>query len=185
MLTGLVVPRPIGWIGSVSADGTPNVAPYSFFNAVSGDPPMVTFSCGYREPSQKDTASNVGATGEFTVNIVNADTVEAMNASAATVAADVSEFELAGLTPVAGESVAAPRVAEAVAQLECRVTHHFHIGRPGGGNWMFVGEVVMFHVDETLLDGTRVDQGLLRAVGRHAGNWYSSATDLFELQRPR
>lgn len=184
LLTGLVVPRPIGWIGSVSDDGVRNLAPYSFFNAISGDPPTVMFSSGHRDPTRKDTTSNVSATGEFTVNIVNVDTVDAMNASSATVAVDVDEFELTGLTAVAGTIVGAPRVAEAVAQLECRVTHELHVGRAGGGNWMFIGEVVVFHVDEDVLDGTRIDQARLNGIGRHVGNWYSHATELFEIPRP-
>ncbi|MDY7099849.1 MAG: flavin reductase family protein [Actinomycetota bacterium] len=182
LLTGLVVPRPIGWIGTVSADSVPNVAPYSFFNAVSGDPPTVMFSAG--APGRKDSADNAEATGAFTVNIVTAEVAEAMNATSATLDADADEFAHAGLTAVAGKVVDAPRVAEAKAQLECTVTQVIHVGRPDGGNRVVFGEVVCFHVAEDLLDGTRVDQSALGAVGRHAGNWYSHATDLFELIRP-
>jgi flavin reductase (DIM6/NTAB) family NADH-FMN oxidoreductase RutF len=182
LLTGLVVPRPIGWIGTLALDGTCNLAPYSFFNAVTGDPPTVIFSAG--GSARKDSATNARETREFTVNIVSRDLAEAMNVTAATVAADVDEFEQAGLTPVPGVLVKAPRVAEAKAQLECGVTDVVHVGRPGGGSWIVVGEVVAFHVDPDLLDGTRVDQAGLAPVGRHAGNWYSNATDLFEMVRP-
>jgi flavin reductase (DIM6/NTAB) family NADH-FMN oxidoreductase RutF len=182
LITGLAVPRPIGWIGTLSGEGVPNLAPYSFFNAISGDPPMVVFSAG--AGVRKDSAANARETGEFTVNVVTEEVAEAMNATSATVEAEVDEFVHAGLTAVPGLVVAAPRVAEAKAQMECTVTDVLKVGRPEGGNWLVVGEVVAFHVAGDLLDGTRVDQARLKAVGRHAGNWYSHATDLFEMVRP-
>ena len=184
LVTGLVVPRPIGWIGSVSPGGTYNLAPYSFFNAVSGDPPTVVFSAGHGAGVRKDSADNVRASREFTVNIVTDEVADAMNITSASLPADGDEFALAGLTALPGVVVGAPRVAEAKAQMECRVTHDFHIGSEGGGNWLFVGEVVAFHIDEDLLDGTRVDQAGLAAIGRHAGNMYSRTHDLFTLNRP-
>lgn len=184
LLTGLVVPRPIGWIGSVSADGVHNLAPYSFFNAVSGNPPMVVFSAGHGDGIRKDTADNVKATGEFTVNIVTDTTVEAMNATSASLPPEVDEFEHAGLTPVDSTLIRPKRVAEAKAQLECRLVNDMHIGAEGAGNWLFVGEVVAFWVDTDLLDGTRVDQAKLAAIGRHAGNFYSTTEHLFEVVRP-
>jgi len=184
LLTGLVVPRPIGWVGSRSSSGVNNLAPYSFFNAVSGDPPTVLFSPGQGPGVRRDTADNVKASGEFTVNIVTDEVAEAMNATAASLSADEDEFEHAGLTPVPGVVVNAPRVAEAKAQLECRLAQDLHIGREGGGSWLFIGEVVAFHVNKDLLDGTRVDQRALAAVGRHAGNLYSRTHEIFSLIRP-
>lgn len=184
LVTGLVVPRPIGWIGSTSPEGVNNLAPYSFFNAVSGDPPTVVFAPGAGPGTRKDTADNVRASGEFTVNVVTDEVAEAMNATSAGLPADVDEFANAGLTAVEGVVVGAPRVAEAKAQMECRVTHQLHVGREGGGSWLFVGEVVAFHVNEDLLDGTRIDQAGLAAVGRHVGNMYSRTHDLFTLVRP-
>ncbi len=184
LITGLVVPRPIGWIGSVSADGVHNLAPYSFFNAVSGEPPTVVFSAGRGHGTRKDTADNVLATREFTVNVVTMATVEAMNTSSASLPADEDEFEHAGLTPLDSTLIAPKRVGEAAAQMECRLVADLHIGTEGGGNWLFVGEVVAFHVDTDLLDGTRVDQAELGAVGRHVGNLYSTTEHLFDLVRP-
>ncbi len=184
LMTGLVVPRPIGWIGSTSADGVNNLAPYSFFNAVSGDPPTVVFSPGAGSGTRKDTADNVAATGEFTVNIVTEEVAEAMNATSAGLPADADEFVHAGLTAVPGVVVDAPLVAEAKAQMECRMTHRLHVGREGGGNWLFVGEVVAFHINGDLLDGTRIDQAALAAIGRHAGSFYSTTRDLFSMIRP-
>ncbi len=182
LLTGLVVPRPIGWIGTVSAAGVSNLAPYSFFNAVSGRPPMLVFSPG--RGSRKDTLANVRVVPEFTVNVVTIEVVEAMNLTAAPLASGKSEFDLAGLVEVPSTLIRPPRVAECKAAMECVVTDIVEIGDPAEGNALVIGEVVVFHVAEELLDGTRIDQSELAAVGRHAGNWYSNATDLFELIRP-
>ena len=182
--TGLVVPRPIGWIGSRSADGRDNLAPYSFFNVMSGDPLHVVFAPGVGEGVRKDTLDNVTATREFTVNIVTAETVEAMNATAASLPPDEDEFDHAGLTKLASHDIAPFRVGEAAATMECRVVDIVHIGREGGGSGLVIGEVLVIHVADRLLDGTRVDQAELKAIGRHAGNWYSHATDLFDITRP-
>jgi flavin reductase (DIM6/NTAB) family NADH-FMN oxidoreductase RutF len=182
LTTGLIVPRPIGWIGTVSADGIPNLAPYSFFNAVSGNPPLFVFAPG--RGGRKDTLDNVRAVGEFTINIVTEQTAAAMNATSASHPADVDEFEAAGLTAVASSSIRPPMVGESRANIECIVTQIINIGHETFGNALVIGEAVEFHVDEQLLDGTRVDQAELKAVGRHVGNTYSLATDLFELRRP-
>ena len=182
LTTGLVVPRPIGWIGSVSAAGIPNLAPYSFFNAVSGNPPMFVFSPG--RGGRKDTLANVREVGEFTINIVTIEVAEAMNATAATHPADVDEFEAAELTAVPSSSIRPPLVGECRANIECVVDRIVDIGHARHGNALVIGEAVEFHVDADLLDGTRVDQAALRAIGRHAGNGYSHSTDLFELVRP-
>ena len=182
LATGLIVPRPIGWIGTVSAAGVDNVAPYSFFNVMSGDPVHVIFSPG--GGARKDTLDNVREVDEFTVNIVTAETVEAMNTTAATLPADEDEFDHAGITKVPSLEIAPCRVAEATATMECRVIDIVHIGREGAGNHLVIGEAVMIHVADRVLDGTRINQEELKAIGRHAGNWYSNATDLFTVERP-
>jgi len=182
LATGLVVPRPIGWIGSISADGIPNLAPYSFFNCVSGAPPTFVFSPG--RGGRKDTLANVREVGEFTINIVTDEVVEAMNATSASHPADVDEFEAAGLTAVPSQSVRPPMVGESRANIECVVTQIVDIGHPEHGSALVIGEATEFHVDPALLDGTRVDQAELKAVGRHVGNMYSHSTDLFEIIRP-
>jgi len=182
LATGLIVPRPIGWIGTVDASGVANLAPFSFFNVVAGYPPTVVFA-----PAAgrfKDTLANVETTGEFTVNVVTVEVLDAMNATAATVAPEVDEFELVGVTPVASTLIAPPMVAESKANFECTVTHVLPIGQGSMGGHLVVGEAVAIHVASELLDGTRIDQASLRAVGRHVGNWYSNATDLFEIDRP-
>lgn len=182
LATGLIVPRPIGWIGTVAADGVPNLAPFSFFNAVSGVPPTFVFAPGRGQ--RRDTLDNVRAVGEFTINVVTDEVVEAMNASSASLDADVDEFAAVGLTAVASESVRPPLVGECKANIECLVTQIVDVGHSRHGNALVIGEAVEFHVAEHLLDGTRIDQAELRAVGRHAGNTYSRTADLFDLIRP-
>ncbi len=182
LATGLIVPRPIGWIGSISDDGIPNLAPYSFFNCVSGAPPTFVFSPG--RGGRKDTLANVRSVGEFTINIVTAEVVGAMNETSATHPADVDEFAAAGLTAVPSLSIRPPMVGECRANIECVVTQIIDIGHADHGSALVIGEATEFHVDPALLDGTRVDQAELRAIGRHVGNQYSHSTDLFELMRP-
>jgi flavin reductase (DIM6/NTAB) family NADH-FMN oxidoreductase RutF len=133
---------------------------------------------------RKDTLANVREVGEFTINVVTAEVVEAMNMTAASVPADVDEFVVAGLTAVPSTTVRPPMVGECKANIECVVTQIIDIGHPDVGNALVIGEAVEFHVAEEILDGTRVDQADLRAIGRHAGNQYSNATDLFEIIRP-
>lgn len=184
LLTGLVVPRPIGWIGTADRDGRPNVAPYSFFNAVSGNPPTVLFSAGLGPRGTKDSLANARETGEFTCNMVGMSVAEGMNQSAAELAHGESEFDFAGLTPEPSVEIKAPRVAEAKASFECRVTHMIDIGDPVA-NVVVFGEVVRFHVDDDILDGTRIDFEGLDAVGRLAGNGYATTRERFELIRPQ
>lgn len=184
LLTGLVVPRPIGWIGSRSADGIDNLAPYSFFNGVAATPPTVMFAPTGQPQARKDTLSNVRETGVFTVNIVTYSLGPAMNASSGSHPAEVSEFEAVGLTVVEAGSIDAPGVAEAPARFECRVDRIVDIGEPPMGSSVVFGEVVVFDVADDLLDGTRIDQVTLDAIGRHAGNSYSRANELYEMERP-
>jgi flavin reductase (DIM6/NTAB) family NADH-FMN oxidoreductase RutF len=182
LATGLIVPRPIGWIGTISSDGVANVAPYSFFNVVSGLPPTFVFSPG--RTGRKDTLDNVRDVGEFTVNVVTEEVAEAMNATSATFGPDVDEFAACGLTAVPSTSVRPPMVGECKANFECVVTQIVEIGHPELGNALVIGEAVEIHVIDELLDGMRVDQAELRAIGRHAGNSYSRSTDLFDMIRP-
>jgi len=183
LLSGTVVPRPIGWISTVDRDGVNNLAPYSFFNAVSGDPPHVLFCSGKRSGDHKDSASNALATGEFVVNLVSESTAAAMNLTATELPASIDEFAYAGLTALPSVVVAAPRVGESLVNFECNVVHSYEI--EGGGSVIVVGRVVMMHVaDEILDDRYRINYAAYRPVGRLAGNGYCRVSDLFELERP-
>lgn len=187
--TGLTVPRPIGWIGTVDADGRKNLAPYSFFNVVAMHPPtfiVAPVTAGGR----KDTLNNVEATRVFTVNIVTEETVEAMNATAASLDAGADEFEHAGLTAITAETSDAPMVAEAVANFECELTQMVPVGKPTGDQpgmgMLLIGEARRVHIAERVIDDAfHIDQHELKAVGRHVGNYYTStAGSLFEIERP-
>ncbi len=182
LLIGLVVPRPIGWIGTMGPDGVPNLAPYSFFNMVAGTPPTVLYAPGLSR-RRKDSLANAEATGAFSVNIVTEEVAEAMNLTSGEYPPEVDEFALAGLTAVPGEVVGAPMVAESKANLECRVTQIVAVGNPPGAAVVF-GEVLRLHVLDEVLDGTRIDHGRLRAVGRLAGDGYCTTSDRFTMARP-
>jgi flavin reductase (DIM6/NTAB) family NADH-FMN oxidoreductase RutF len=183
LLTGMVIPRPIGWIGTVRSDGTYNLAPFSFFNLVSTEPAIVIFSAGRHSDRPKDSVTFAEESGEFTVNIVSFELAPAMNLTSGSYEATEDEFAIAGLTAVAGTRVAAPLVAESPANLECRVIEAISLG-PRGEARMVVGEVMAIHIREDALDGTRVDPGVLDAVGRLAGSSYVTTRDRFEVSRP-
>lgn len=184
LLSGLVVPRPIGWIGTRRDDGTFNLAPFSFFNVVSSDPPIVLFSAGRHPDRPKDSVAFAELSGEFTVNIVSEDTAEAMNITSGSFTSADDEFAIAGLTPVLGVKVDAPMVAESPANFECRVVKVLDLGSEGK-NRMVIGEVHAIHVREDALDGSRVNSDVIAAVGRMAGNAYINTRDTFFLNRPR
>jgi flavin reductase (DIM6/NTAB) family NADH-FMN oxidoreductase RutF len=184
ILIGSVVPRPIGFISSISETGERNLAPFSFFNAVCGDPPMVFFSTSNREP-RKDTYMNVRATGEFVVNIVGEEIAEKMNLASGDYPHGADEFAIAGLTPVASDLVRPPRVKESQVNMECRVVHMIDLSDRPAGATMFVGEVIRFHVDDALVNNFRVDASRLQAIGRMGGNDYSRTRDRFEMIRPK
>ncbi|HKZ24749.1 MAG TPA: flavin reductase family protein [Acidimicrobiia bacterium] len=181
LLTGLVIPRPIGWIGTKRDDGQLNLAPFSFFNAVSSQPPIVLFSAGRHVDRPKDSLAFAERSGVFTVNIVSEELADAMNKTSGSFDLDEDEFAIAGLTVVMGTVVDAPMVGEAPANLECRVVDVIDVGAE---TRMVLGEVVMMHVREDALDGTRVDSDVLRAIGRLSGRSYVTTRDRFELERP-
>jgi flavin reductase (DIM6/NTAB) family NADH-FMN oxidoreductase RutF len=180
----IVSPRPIGWIGSRGSDGSLNLAPYSFFNAVSDRPKLVMFSSSGRKHSQRNAAE----TGEFTCNFVSRNIVEQMNISSAAVPYGVDEFALSGLTAKSGELVAAPYVAEAFAVLECKVTDILEpkslSGEPSE-NVMVFGEVVGIHIDEAIVRNGRLDMALARPVARLGYMDYSESSEVFEMFRPK
>lgn len=180
----IVSPRPIGWIGSKGSDGSLNLAPYSFFNAVSDTPKLIMFSSS----GHKHSVRNVEESGVFTANLVSRHLVDQMNASSVPVDYGVNEFEIAGLTPRPGEVVDAPYVAEAFAALECRVTQ---ILRPvdvegtEAETWVVFGQVVGIHIDETVIENGRIDMGRARPVARMGYMDYcDGGADVFQLVRP-
>jgi flavin reductase (DIM6/NTAB) family NADH-FMN oxidoreductase RutF len=171
VLSGTVIPRPIAWVSTISPEGVPNVAPFSFFQPITPSPPHISFSAGSRDGVKKDTERNIEASGEFVVNIVNSDIAKKMAISALDFTPGQSEFDVAGLTLGECEVVSAPRVSEAPASLECHMRQMIPIGDQRYGATLIIGEVVRFHVrDDLVLDNFRIDFGSLDAVGRLAGD---------------
>lgn len=186
-MTGAIVPRPIGWISTVDANGTPNLAPYSFFNAVCANPPTVLFCPGVRASDRqpKDSLINVRHNGEFVVNIVTESTAQAMNLSAQELPAGVNEFEVAGVTAAPSVVVKAPRVAESPVHFECKVVQIVDINPEPGGGSVVIGRIVHVHVDDSVLLGEdKINPHALQPIGRLAGTSYAHINDLFDLIRP-
>jgi flavin reductase (DIM6/NTAB) family NADH-FMN oxidoreductase RutF len=186
LLVGAVVPRPIAFVSSVSADGVRNLAPFSFFTVISANPPVICFSPMVRasDGARKDTLHNIEATREFVVNIVSEDFARQMNLCSAEFPPEVDEFAVSGLTPVASDLVRPPRVAESRVNMECRLLQVVHVSpKPLGGS-LVIGEVVRFHLADEIVSDFRIDPDALRAIGRMAGSTYARTTDRFELPRP-
>jgi flavin reductase (DIM6/NTAB) family NADH-FMN oxidoreductase RutF len=184
ILTGSVIPRPIGFISSISDAGIVNLAPFSFFNAICGEPPMVMFCPMNRRPP-KDTLLNVKATREFVANIVSEEIAQQMNLTSGDYASEVNEFEVCGLTPVACEVVKAPRVLESPVSMECIVHHIIEVSDKPWGGTVVIGEVVRFHVRDSIIDKDMfIDPDKLNPIARMGGPSYSRITDRFDMIRP-
>lgn len=185
-----VVPRPIAWVSTRSADGTANLAPFSYFNAVSSDPPVLMFSVTGRHPhGPKDTVRNIEETGAFAVNLVSWELREPMNASCAAVGPEVNEFDLAGVTEAACQIISAPRVAESPVTFECRLHQMIDLpvrpdAAPGTRNVMILGLVEGVHISEAILRDGRVDPTLLKPLVRLGYRDYAVVTEVFRMTRP-
>ena len=182
----IVGPRPIGWISSRNAAGALNLAPYSFFNAFNYTPPIV----GFASVGQKDSLRNIEETGEFAWNLVTRPLAEAMNQTCAPVPPEVSEFELAGLTPVASRQIAVPRVAESPVSFECRCTQIVQLQSASGdkiSTWLVLGEVVAVHIAQSLLKEGIYDTAAAEHVLRGGGpaDYFGVGPEqLFRMRRP-
>jgi len=185
-LIGSIIPRPIAFVTSVSKDGVLNGAPFSYFNIVSSNPPMISLSIQRSSGRQKDTARNIIGSKEFVVHIVDEQNVEKINITAANLLPDQSEIELAALTPVESSKVSVPGVKEAKIRMECILEHSLELGgldTPGCD--FIIGKVVHFHIEQTLYENGRIDPRGLAAVSRLAGNDYAKIGEIFEIERPK
>ena len=187
-LNAIVVPRPIGWISTHSADGVPNLAPYSFFNAVAYSPPQVMFSAtsNHRSGGLKDAVLDAQTTSEFVVNVATWELRKRMNASAVPAPREVDEFEYAGLTKTDSRLVKCPRVAESPIHLECRYTRSVEMltNNVDDPNTVVFGEVVGVHIDERVLTDGRIDFLKLRPVGRLGYQDFVEVDSVFTMERP-
>ena len=185
-MIGSIVPRPIAFVSSLSPSGVRNLAPYSFFNGVCSNPPIVVFSSVIRKDGgHKDTLNNVEATGEFVVNIVSEEFAEQMNITSADVAPEVDEFTLSGLTAIASDLVKPPRVKESKISMECKLAQIVRFGSGPGGGCSVFGEILRFHIADELFDNYRIDQDKLHSIGRMGGPTYTRTKDRFDLIRPK
>jgi len=191
LMIGAIVPRPIAFVSSLDVRGVRNLAPFSFFNGVSADPPVVLFCASVRreDPQRglgphKDTLLNVIDTREFVINVVTESIAEKMNLTSAQVPPDVDEFELSGLTPLPSELVKPPRVAESPVQMECRLRQIVEISEKLHGSTIVLGDVLRFHVREDVVENFRIDADKLAAIGRMGGPTYVRTRDRFDLERP-
>ncbi len=182
IVAGSVVPRPIGLISTVGRDGRYNLAPFSFFNALSSDPPYVCISISSQIPDgrPKDTLRNILDTGEFVVNIVSEDIARAQNICAREYPPEIDEFEVSGLTPAASKRVTAPAVLESRVNFECKLFQTIPL--PKSSYTLVLGEVIHMRVEEELMEASgRVNLGKLAPVGRLVGNAYCRISDSFTL----
>ena len=179
-MIGAIVPRPIAWVSTRGGSGT-NLAPFSYFTAISSDPPLVGFSIFEREGDPKDTLRNLRETGDWVVNVVSEPLLEAMVTSAGDWPRGVSEFEMAGLAEVASERVSAPGVARAAIRLECRLVREV----PLGANVFVIGEIVLAHADDAVMVDGRVDPERLAPIGRLGGELFAPLREVRKVPRPR
>ena len=186
LLTGTIIPRPIGWISTIDENGVNNLAPFSYFNMVSSDPPCVMFSTRRDNNSNKDTLNNVLQNGEFVVNLVTMDIVEQMNATSATVAPNIDEFELAELTPIDSVIVKPKRVKESLVHFECEKIHHYFIKDADGNETacIVIGQIKTMHIDDSILsENNRIDLDKYKPVARLAGSNYATLGEIFSIKR--
>ncbi len=186
LLIASILPRPIAWVSTVNKAGVTNLAPFSFFTGITGNPMSLCFApVNSRDGIVKDTLVNIRETGEFVVNVVTEDNVEKANLTSATYPYGVSEFEKAGLTPVPSAQVRPPRVKESPIHMECRVLQIVAVSDGALGGNLVIGQVVQFHADDPLLKDGAIPHERLKAVGRLEGAWYSKTREAFELVRPK
>ena len=188
-LLGAIGPRPIAFASTIDGNGQANLAPFSFFNVFSANPPILIFSPARsgRTNTTKDTYNNVKAHPEVVINVVNFEIVEQMSLASSPYPAGESEFVKSGLTPIPSDLVKPFRVKESPIQFECKVNQVVELGTEGGAGNLIICEVVKFHIDESYLDENQlIDQQKIDLVARMGGNWYCRANGhaMFELEKP-
>lgn len=184
-LIGSIVPRPIAFVTTLSEDGVLNGAPFSYFNIVSSNLPMISLSIQRSKGGMKDTARNITRSRQFVVHIVNEANVEKINETAASLPSNQSEIDLAGLTAIQSTKILVPGVKEAKIRMECKLEHYLELGVPDGHGCDFIiGRIVQYHIDEKIYEGGRIDPRGLAAVSRLAGNSYAKIGEIFDIERP-
>lgn len=185
LLISTILPRAIAWVSTVSPDGVPNLAPFSFFTGIAANPLSLCFApVNDRAGKKKDTLLNVEATRQFVVNLASEANAGKMNQTSAAYPYGVSEFEKAGVTPLPSLKVRPPRVKESLVSMECELLQVVTLAEgPLGGN-LVIGKVVHFHCDDAVWNGGKIRHQDLKNIGRMEGSWYTRTQDAFELPRP-
>jgi flavin reductase (DIM6/NTAB) family NADH-FMN oxidoreductase RutF len=185
-LIGSIIPRPIAFVTTLSEEGVLNGAPFSYFNIVSSNPPMISLSIQRTEGRKKDTARNITSLKEFVVHIVDEQNVEKINKTAANLPPNQSEIKLAGLTSIESVKVSVPGVKEAKVRLECVLEQSIELGGVNSPGCDFIiGRVVQYHIEDDIYENGRIDPRGLAAVSRLAGANYAKIGETFEIERPK
>ncbi|HEK9103661.1 flavin reductase family protein [Bacillus pfraonensis] len=185
-LIGSIIPRPIAFVTTISREHVLNGAPFSYFNIVSSNPPMISLAIQRSEGRQKDTAKNILDSKEFVVHIVDEENVEMVNKTAANLPSNQSEIELANFTPVESEKVSVPGVQEAKIRMECVLENSLELGGSDSpGCDLIIGKVVQFHIESEIYEKGRIDPKGLGAVSRLAGHNYAKIGEIFSIERPK
>ena len=193
ILLNSVAPRPIAWVSTLSASGRPNLAPFSFFNVMCVDPPLLGFAPGLREPKHgdvahgvpKDTLRNIRETREFVVNVVTYDLLQPMNATSGEYDASVNEFELAKITSLPSKLVRPARVAESPVSFECKLHQILDFSSAPSSGSLVMGEIVSIHMADAHIKNGKLDRNSLDLIGRMGGVQYTRTTERIELARPK
>jgi flavin reductase (DIM6/NTAB) family NADH-FMN oxidoreductase RutF len=193
LLLNSVAPRPIAWVSTLSATGQPNLAPFSFFNCVCVEPPLLAFAPGLRSPRDtnstrgeaKDTLRNIRETREFVVSVVTYDLRVPMNVTSGEYDRTVNEFELANVTPQPSQLVLPPRVGESPVSFECKLYQIVDFSTAPTSSSLVIGEIVAIHIDDAHLKDGRLDRNSLDLIGRMGGVQYTRTTNRFDLSRPK
>jgi flavin reductase (DIM6/NTAB) family NADH-FMN oxidoreductase RutF len=190
-IAATILPRPIAWVSTLNEDGGANLAPFSFFTGVGSAPPTCLICVSRKSRvegevgAKKDTWANIERTGEYVIHVVPDALAPQMNATSKEYAHGTDEFAVAGVTKTPSERVRPPRVAEAPVALECRLRQVVEVGAPGAGTAVIIGEILLWHVRDDLVEGGRLEPGRLDAVGRMGGAVYTRTRDRFDMPRPK
>lgn len=186
-LIGSIIPRPIAFVTSLSEEGVLNGAPFSYFNIVSSNPPLVSLSIQRSNGKQKDTARNILSKKEFVIHIVDEQNVDKINQTAANLSPSQSEIKLARLTPIDSSKISVPGVKEAKVRMECVLEHSLELGEANAlpGCDFLIGRVILYHIDNNLYENGRIDPRGLAPVSRLAGNDYAKIGEMFTKERPQ
>jgi flavin reductase (DIM6/NTAB) family NADH-FMN oxidoreductase RutF len=186
LIIGSILPRPIALVSTLSKEGIPNLAPFSFFTGITSNPPTIGFAPALKGivGDKKDTLTNIEFSADFVVNVVTEEIASKMVKTASEVPPDIDEFKMAGFTPIESTIVKPPRVKESPINLECKLFKIVYIGDGSAGSGAFViGEIVAYHIDDAIYNEGKIDTALLKPVGRLAGQEYTTLGNIFSMER--